>query len=493
MLTAIVTMAGGLRLYGLGAQSFWFDELVTMEVVDRPLLEVLGQVAAREGTPPLYYSLLWGWTRLFGTGDAAVRGLSALAGVAVVVVAYSIACELGLTRHAARVAALLVASNPMLVWYSQEARAYSLFTLVGATSILALLRALRRDTRADHVLWAVCATAALSTHYFAFLLVAGEAAWLFIARRRRWRRHLMTVVAVGVVALGLLPLAIYQRSTNQQAWIEDWSLGFRVRAAGHYLLVGPAAPDDRLWIAAALLSALALLLLVLRGDAAHHRAGGLLAGLAASVALTPLVAAAAGADYFLDRNLVVVVVPVSILLAAGFGAPGATRAGTGAALCLGAICSAIVVQVASTASLQKADWRAVSDVVEASGGSALVLVDTDGYLGRPLLRYMDDARMLEAGETVATQEIDVVSLASPDATPRAPCSWWFGRACVHFLLGNGVPAPLARHFRLLDRRLAGQLVVSRYVATAGPVSLAATDLAGPAGTASALVVWLPGP
>ena len=99
-------------------------------------------VGFSESAPPLYYALAWVWTQLTGTGEFGLRSLSALAGVATVPVAYLIGIELR-GRRAGLMAAALVAVNPMLLWYSQEARAYALFALLCAVSLLYCVRALR--------------------------------------------------------------------------------------------------------------------------------------------------------------------------------------------------------------------------------------------------------------------------------------------------------------------------------------------------------------
>ena len=102
---------------------------------------MLHEVRASESNPPLYYVLRvglgrregfrhrGGWTAL---ADGAVRA-------ATVPVAYLVGRELA-SRRAGLIAAALVAVNPMLIWYSQEARSYALLVFFGAVS-LALLRA----------------------------------------------------------------------------------------------------------------------------------------------------------------------------------------------------------------------------------------------------------------------------------------------------------------------------------------------------------------
>src|SRR5213078_1747237 len=111
-----------------------------------------------ESTPPLYYILAWLWTRVFGLDEAGLRSLSALAGTLTIPVAYFIAARLASVR-AGIAAAALVAVNPLLWWYSQEARSYALVVLltVAATAAFA---GFVRDRRGAWT-WAVASVLAL--------------------------------------------------------------------------------------------------------------------------------------------------------------------------------------------------------------------------------------------------------------------------------------------------------------------------------------------
>ena len=114
---------------------------------------MLHTVASIETTPPLYFVLIWVWAKAFGTGEVALRSISPLAGVAVVPIAYLCAREL-LDRRAGLIAAALVAVNPFMIWYSQEARAYMLLTASPARRFCAFLRALARPVAAQSGWWA---------------------------------------------------------------------------------------------------------------------------------------------------------------------------------------------------------------------------------------------------------------------------------------------------------------------------------------------------
>src|SRR3954447_13205266 len=207
-IVAGLTLLGAvLRFATLGVQAYHHDEMVTASRILRGGFgHAMDAVGFSESAPPLYYALAWVWTQLTGTGELGLRSLSALAGVATVPVVYLIGLELR-GRRAGLVAAALVAVNPMALWYSQEARAYALLVLLGAVSLLYCVRALRRGSRRDFVLWGVASGLALATHYFAIFPVAAEAIWLL---RRRGRESAPGLGVIACFGLALTPLVIHQ-------------------------------------------------------------------------------------------------------------------------------------------------------------------------------------------------------------------------------------------------------------------------------------------
>src|SRR5260221_273001 len=165
---------------------------------------MLPQLKASESNPPLYYVLAWGWAKAFGTGEIGMRSLSALFGAATVPVAYLIGRELA-SKRAGLITAAIVAVNPMLIWYSQEARSYAVLVFFGALALLFFVRALNSRHGRDLGLWALASGLALCSHYFAVFAVAIEAAWLLVALRSRGRSVLPAIGAVTAVGLALRP------------------------------------------------------------------------------------------------------------------------------------------------------------------------------------------------------------------------------------------------------------------------------------------------
>src|ERR1700733_10422234 len=171
-LAALVVLAALLRLSTLDLQSFWYDEAyVPVHTLHASLLATLRSVEHRENTPPLWYVLIWGWSRIFGTGMIALRLPSALAGIATVPVAWGIGLQLS-GRRAAVATAALVATSPLFVWYSQEARAYGLFVFMASLAMWCWLRADADPTPGKLAAFAASGAAALATDYFAVFLLA---------------------------------------------------------------------------------------------------------------------------------------------------------------------------------------------------------------------------------------------------------------------------------------------------------------------------------
>jgi len=195
-LAAILLLATFLRFYRLDASSLWSDEGNTWAMLERSFGEIAAAAAA-DIHPPGYYWLLKGWAALFGHSAWAMRSFSALAGILLVVVVERIgrliAAAAGVGPWLPLLGALAVAANPLLVYYSQEARMYMLLALLGAGVFWTLLgqEVFREDPPLPgspsssqappfrEVSYILLAALGLWTHYsFAIVLAAANLAWL---------------------------------------------------------------------------------------------------------------------------------------------------------------------------------------------------------------------------------------------------------------------------------------------------------------------------
>lgn len=410
-LAGIVVLGAALRLSTLGLQSYRYDEAVTVGRVLHPsLFATLSEVPHSESTPPLYYLVAWIWSRPFGTGEVWMRSLSALAGTASIAVVYLGAVALPLPRRAGLIAAAAVAVSPVLIWFSQDARAYALVFLFAAASFLFFARARRGGYRRDLAWWAVFSALAIATHYFAGFLVGAEAALLLLGRNRRGA--IVATLAVLAVAAALAPIALRQAEHAHAGWIAEQPLGQRLGRTGAKLVGAdngdehgtlPSGPIPLVVPAALAVAALALLLW--RGDPDERRGAGIAALVGGAALALPLALALLGVDYFDGRNLLPGFVPLLILVGAGFGARRAGSAGlTLAAAFL--LCSlAFTLEIDRLPRLQREDFRnAAAAVGPLKPGTAVV---TSRYAAGQPLRYYLGADFA-AGRLPPLREIDLV-------------------------------------------------------------------------------------
>lgn len=383
-LAALMALAALLRLPWLDAQSFWFDESVTAVDVVRPGLgETLRAVPSQELAPPLHPLLTWLWAQLLGEGEAALRGLSAVAGILTVPVVHAAAARLGGAR-AGLAAATLAAVNPLLVWYGQEARVYALLMLLSGLGFLFFARALDGSSRALAA-WSAFSCMALLSHYFAVWVIAPQVVWL-VARSGRPRAALAASAGPVVVGLALVPLALHQRGTGGADWIGAIPLTQRIADFAQKWVVGWPGAVDGLWLGPALLLLVTLAVVARRAAPRERRGAALGLGVGAAAVLVPLALALAGLDYLYYRHLLAALPPLLVGSAVLLGAPGAGRLGLAGAAALALASLAVNGVVLSSPDLQRDDWRAAARALGPPGaGRALVL--NPFFAREPLIYY----------------------------------------------------------------------------------------------------------
>jgi uncharacterized membrane protein len=115
-----------LRLISLN-QSFWLDEAVQVWASSHfSLVGLFSKYMPGDFNPPLYHVLLHFWINILGTSEAGVRLFSVILGTACLWLVWKISAELELERRPRLLAVILLATSPLHVYYSQEARMYIL-------------------------------------------------------------------------------------------------------------------------------------------------------------------------------------------------------------------------------------------------------------------------------------------------------------------------------------------------------------------------------
>jgi uncharacterized membrane protein len=248
----IVAVAG--RMATLGYEAFWHDEIFTRYLVSGTWGE-MHAIMAGDVHPPVYFWLLWGWARVFGTSPEALRAFSGLtAGAAVA----ALGCWLRwrVSPRAGWIGAAALLFHPMLVAQSIFARMYALETLLTVGFLAAageLLRAEKRRVWPSAWGLGIAAGLLVGVQYFAvfFVLPAvaalvgllGWAAWKGevwpgVRPGRRGGPLLVAFAVCGLMALATLGRAawVHAELHSEPIWIEQvWGERFNARLAARVL------------------------------------------------------------------------------------------------------------------------------------------------------------------------------------------------------------------------------------------------------------------
>jgi len=228
VIMGLLVLAASMRVWRIDA-ALWYDEAFTAWLVTLPFSDMIN-ASLGDVHPPGYYMLLWPLAHALGPDEVVLRLPSLLAGIGLIIVVYSLAQAMNLSKPATWLATGITALSPFQVYYSQEARSYAIFSLVVCLAALAVVK--------QQYKWAIVTSVLAGLlHNLAIVYVASlwVAALIYHQQPRRLIKPL-TGLAAGY---GLIvPWLLYQ--TNQVTgnyWIPP------LTSAGRLV----ATLDDLIW------------------------------------------------------------------------------------------------------------------------------------------------------------------------------------------------------------------------------------------------------
>jgi 4-amino-4-deoxy-L-arabinose transferase-like glycosyltransferase len=213
VLVVLLTLAGlFLRFYRLSNQSLWTDEVSSITVAQAPLDKIYELSTKVNNSLPTYFLVLrWVLGNAEDQMEWRARALSAVAGALSIPLLVGVAWHWRRHRGAALLAGLLLAVNPLHIWYSQEVRAYALMAFFGLLALFCFERA--RSGRGP--LWwggyLVSAMAAIALHKTALVFPVACFLWhgWQVFRNEARGKGLFIHAPVGVAVLITLALKSY--------------------------------------------------------------------------------------------------------------------------------------------------------------------------------------------------------------------------------------------------------------------------------------------
>ncbi|MCX6689329.1 MAG: glycosyltransferase family 39 protein [Methanoregula sp.] len=193
-----------LRFYNLWFNSLWLDEASTYGFSVKSLPEIWQATAAGEFNPPLFY-----WVEhvmlMFGNNEIVLRFIPALLGVLTIPLVYLIGKEF-IDRNVGIIAAAAFAVSPFLIYYSQEARAYSMMLFFVAAAMVFYLKALKTNDLTNWALFGVFSALAFWAHFYAFTIIAAMFLYAIVIKlpHIKTRIHDLKMLVLGAVVFIVL-------------------------------------------------------------------------------------------------------------------------------------------------------------------------------------------------------------------------------------------------------------------------------------------------
>lgn len=188
------------RLWHLTAYSLWGGESFGIYGARQDWSGLFSYVVADVAHPPLFYMLLKVWIAMGGESLLWLKLLPVLIATATLLPFLLLCRELNLQPAERNLAFTLAAVNGYLIHFAQGVRMYSLLMFFGVCSFWLFVRFFNSEINTKRDLWALCAINLLLvyTHYFGWLVVGSEFAFLLFWGRRKRFSFSLSVVALIV-------------------------------------------------------------------------------------------------------------------------------------------------------------------------------------------------------------------------------------------------------------------------------------------------------
>lgn len=411
-LTAILLLATALRFPILARQSIAFDEGFSLAVSSKPLPFLLKAILSDGVHPPLFYVLFKGALALFGTTEFGARFFTAVLSILGVAAIFLLGKTL-FGRRVGLAAALLLAVNPVHIWLAQEARMYSLLSLLATLNFWFFWQILHRPRRKYYFgLW-LTATLLITTHYFGLLIPAVQFFYLALRLKKHPRTLIPWTLAQFAAGLVLLPWLI----ATALRPVKSFGIAFLVRPTPADMLFSVwnmvAGFEPSLWWAALPALAVAALGVILAWK--HPAPPTLLLSLWGFAPVVLVWAVSQQRSFYADRYLSFTIPALMLLVAAGWA-----KVSVGRKIIIplmGIFLLANHWLLLSSPLFWKDDWREAAKFIAANEQPGDVIVLRSPHIELPFDYYYHG----QSERRLATFNLDVYPVA--ETIGDAPRVW----------------------------------------------------------------------
>ncbi|HEX3000949.1 MAG TPA: glycosyltransferase family 39 protein [Methanoregula sp.] len=148
---------------------------------------------------------------VFGNNETVLRFVPALFGVLTIPLMYWVGKEF-MDRNAGIIAAAACAFSPFLIFYSQEARAYSMGLFLITFAMVFFLKALKTGKTTHWALFGAFSALAYWTHFYTLVVTGTLVLYAIIIKAMEWRKDPRSlkpvIIGAGTFIIISLPLLV---------------------------------------------------------------------------------------------------------------------------------------------------------------------------------------------------------------------------------------------------------------------------------------------
>jgi 4-amino-4-deoxy-L-arabinose transferase-like glycosyltransferase len=230
VLLVLIGIGVFLRFYHLGFNSLWLDESLTYYNAKNSFIGMWNatwnMTINTEYNPPLFFWIEHVMLQ-FGTSESVLRFIPAIFGIATIPLVYVIGKEIS-DKNVGVVAAAFVAFNPFHIYYSQEARVYTMMVFLVGLAFLFLMRGIKERNTASWVWLGISSALAFWAHYYALIPICIFFAFAYVYTWVRFRKvkqdfkrisyGLLTFIITGIPLFIVMVRTYFKMASTPPTW-----------------------------------------------------------------------------------------------------------------------------------------------------------------------------------------------------------------------------------------------------------------------------------
>lgn len=230
---AIILIGIGFNLFLSAYASFWIDESMVLNLSYENNAKIISELLTKEAHPPIYYFLIKATRIIFGDKESYFRLISSLFFVLTGIYIFLLGRAVG-GKSTGFVSLAAWSSSYFLLFYSKQARPYSMLAFLSVASFYYFYRLLKDSGRKNIFLYLLFTAVGLYTNYWFILLFAAQLIILFITDRKN-KKIWLALIGSGLIFLPWATLYLLNfKNYGIGEWINKPGFGVIWESLGYF-------------------------------------------------------------------------------------------------------------------------------------------------------------------------------------------------------------------------------------------------------------------